>query len=172
MLQSQVSMRRLDFAHGSASRTNRPLSDPDWVTHCCDSCFLCSVANPHQLFFSGAVKGESAMTSLEDIGSPVDVEFVVSRFKENSSTGLARWENLFCNLLHSPCSLRWSTRAKLWRRSAPPTSTSCGLMSLPMRNGSCTQPVWSSRITPTHTVPSQPPLTPWSSAAPHLQDLR
>lgn len=34
-------------------------------------------ANPHQLFFSGAVKGESAMTSLEDIGSPVDIEFVV-----------------------------------------------------------------------------------------------
>ncbi|XP_075881427.1 integrin alpha-7 isoform X2 [Nelusetta ayraudi] len=35
------------------------------------------LANPHQLFFSGAVKGESAMTSLEDIGSPVDIEFVV-----------------------------------------------------------------------------------------------
>ncbi|KAM7422878.1 hypothetical protein PAMA_010761 [Pampus argenteus] len=35
------------------------------------------LAHPHQLFFSGAVKGESAMTSLEDIGSPVDFEFVV-----------------------------------------------------------------------------------------------
>lgn len=36
------------------------------------------LANPHQLFFSGPVKGESAMTSLEDIGSPVEFEFVVS----------------------------------------------------------------------------------------------
>ncbi|XP_054472207.1 integrin alpha-7 [Anoplopoma fimbria] len=36
------------------------------------------LARPHQLFFSGTVKGESAMTSLEDIGSPVDFEFVVA----------------------------------------------------------------------------------------------
>jgi len=39
--------------------------------------FYCRFARPHQLFFSGVVKGESAMTSLEDIGSPVDFEFVV-----------------------------------------------------------------------------------------------
>ncbi|KAM4582392.1 integrin alpha-7 isoform 1-T1 [Fundulus diaphanus] len=36
------------------------------------------LARPHQLFFSGTVKGESAMTSLEDIGNPVDLEFVIS----------------------------------------------------------------------------------------------
>ncbi|KAM6927399.1 integrin alpha-7 [Xenentodon cancila] len=36
------------------------------------------LARPHQLFFSGAVRGESAMTSLEDVGSPVDFEFVIS----------------------------------------------------------------------------------------------
>uniref|UniRef100_A0A8C5DSH4 Integrin alpha-2 domain-containing protein n=1 Tax=Gouania willdenowi TaxID=441366 RepID=A0A8C5DSH4_GOUWI len=36
------------------------------------------VARPHQLFFSGTVKGESAMTSLEDVGSPVDVEFLLA----------------------------------------------------------------------------------------------
>lgn len=40
--------------------------------------FHCRLARPHQLFFSGTVRGESAMTSLEDIGSPVDFEFVVS----------------------------------------------------------------------------------------------
>uniref|UniRef100_A0A8D0D3N7 Integrin subunit alpha 7 n=1 Tax=Sander lucioperca TaxID=283035 RepID=A0A8D0D3N7_SANLU len=40
--------------------------------------FYCRLATPHQLFFSGTVKGESAMTSLEDIGSPVDIEFVVA----------------------------------------------------------------------------------------------
>ncbi|XP_017264296.1 integrin alpha-7 isoform X1 [Kryptolebias marmoratus] len=36
------------------------------------------LARPQRLFFSGTVKGESAMTSLEDIGSPVELEFVVS----------------------------------------------------------------------------------------------
>uniref|UniRef100_A0A7N6BFZ2 Integrin alpha-2 domain-containing protein n=1 Tax=Anabas testudineus TaxID=64144 RepID=A0A7N6BFZ2_ANATE len=39
---------------------------------------FCRLARPHQLFFSGTVKGESAMTSLEDVGSPVDFEFVVA----------------------------------------------------------------------------------------------
>lgn len=38
---------------------------------------LSGLAKPHQLFFSGPVKGESGMTSLEDIGSPVEFEFVV-----------------------------------------------------------------------------------------------
>ncbi|CAL8338980.1 unnamed protein product [Lota lota] len=36
------------------------------------------VARPHQLFFSGAVRGESAMSTLHDVGSPVDFEFTVS----------------------------------------------------------------------------------------------
>ncbi|XP_073772259.1 integrin alpha-7 isoform X2 [Danio rerio] len=39
---------------------------------------LSGVARPHQLFFSGAVRGESAMSTLEDIGSPVEFEFIVS----------------------------------------------------------------------------------------------
>lgn len=37
------------------------------------------LARPHQLFFSGTVRGESAMTTLEDIGSPVDFQFVVRK---------------------------------------------------------------------------------------------
>lgn len=41
------------------------------------SFFYFRLARPHQLFFSGTVKGESAMTSLEDIGSRADLEFVV-----------------------------------------------------------------------------------------------
>ncbi|CAL8340074.1 unnamed protein product [Merluccius merluccius] len=36
------------------------------------------VANPHQLFFSGAVRGESGMSTLDDVGSPVDFEFTVA----------------------------------------------------------------------------------------------
>lgn len=60
-------------------RVNRQLCQSEQVIHCCVLCFRCSLARPHQLFFSGTVKGESAMTSLEDIGSPVDFEFVVRR---------------------------------------------------------------------------------------------
>uniref|UniRef100_A0A8C2X6P0 Integrin subunit alpha 7 n=1 Tax=Cyclopterus lumpus TaxID=8103 RepID=A0A8C2X6P0_CYCLU len=50
---------------------------------------------PHQLFFSGAVKGESAMTSLEDIGSPVDFEFVVA----NPGQALQMLGSAFLNIM-------------------------------------------------------------------------
>uniref|UniRef100_A0A9J7Y0K2 Integrin alpha-2 domain-containing protein n=1 Tax=Cyprinus carpio carpio TaxID=630221 RepID=A0A9J7Y0K2_CYPCA len=44
------------------------------------------LARPHQLFFSGAVRGESAMTSLQDIGSAVDYEFIVSNAGQSIQT--------------------------------------------------------------------------------------
>uniref|UniRef100_A0A8C2WYE3 Integrin subunit alpha 7 n=1 Tax=Cyclopterus lumpus TaxID=8103 RepID=A0A8C2WYE3_CYCLU len=57
--------------------------------------FYCSFSRPHQLFFSGAVKGESAMTSLEDIGSPVDFEFVVA----NPGQALQMLGSAFLNIM-------------------------------------------------------------------------
>ncbi|XP_071350228.1 integrin alpha-7 isoform X2 [Trachinotus anak] len=53
------------------------------------------LARPHQLFFSGAVRGESAMTSLEDIGSPVDFEFVVA----NPGQALQTLGSAFLNIM-------------------------------------------------------------------------
>ncbi|XP_008280314.1 integrin alpha-7 isoform X2 [Stegastes partitus] len=53
------------------------------------------LARPHQLFFSGTVRGESAMTSLEDIGSPVDFEFVVS----NPGQALQTFGSAFLNIM-------------------------------------------------------------------------
>lgn len=49
-----------------------------WHTdgHCT---FCIRRVNPDKLFFSGAVRGESAMSSLDDIGSAVDFEFVVRK---------------------------------------------------------------------------------------------
>ncbi|CAN9511815.1 unnamed protein product [Ophioblennius macclurei] len=52
-------------------------------------------ARPHQLFFSGTVKGESAMTSLEDIGTPVDFEFLVS----NPGQALQTFGSAFLNIM-------------------------------------------------------------------------
>ncbi|XP_068449967.1 integrin alpha-7 isoform X2 [Clinocottus analis] len=52
-------------------------------------------ARPHQQFFSGAVMGESAMTSLEDIGSPVDFEFVVA----NPGQALQMLGSAFLNIM-------------------------------------------------------------------------
>ncbi|TNN82179.1 Integrin alpha-7 [Liparis tanakae] len=52
-------------------------------------------ARPHQLFFSGVVKGESAMTSLEDIGSSVDFEFVVA----NPGQALQMLGSAFLNIM-------------------------------------------------------------------------
>ncbi|KAM3621334.1 uncharacterized protein V6R79_009776 [Siganus canaliculatus] len=53
------------------------------------------LARPHQLFFSGTVKGESAMGSLEDIGSAVDFEFVV----DNSGQALQTLGSAFLNIM-------------------------------------------------------------------------
>ncbi|XP_040015351.1 integrin alpha-7 isoform X3 [Xiphias gladius] len=53
------------------------------------------LARPHQLFFSGTVRGESAMTSLEDIGSPVDFEFVVA----NPGQALQTLGSAFLNVM-------------------------------------------------------------------------
>ncbi|XP_016525794.1 integrin alpha-7 isoform X3 [Poecilia formosa] len=53
------------------------------------------LARPHQLFFSGTVKGESAMTSLEDIGNPVDLEFVLS----NPGKALQKLGSAFLNIM-------------------------------------------------------------------------
>nr|XP_019952465.1 PREDICTED: integrin alpha-7 isoform X2 [Paralichthys olivaceus] len=53
------------------------------------------LARPHQLFFSGTVMGESAMTSLEDIGSPVDFEFVVA----NPGQALQTLGSAFLNIM-------------------------------------------------------------------------
>uniref|UniRef100_A0A8C8A0H3 Integrin subunit alpha 7 n=1 Tax=Oryzias sinensis TaxID=183150 RepID=A0A8C8A0H3_9TELE len=53
------------------------------------------LARPHQLFFSGSVRGESAMTTLEDIGSPVDFQFVVS----NPGKALQPFGTAFLNIM-------------------------------------------------------------------------
>ncbi|XP_071778794.2 integrin alpha-7 [Centroberyx gerrardi] len=53
------------------------------------------LARPHQLFFSGAVKGESAMTTLDDIGSTVDFEFTVA----NPGQALQTLGSAFLNIM-------------------------------------------------------------------------
>ncbi|XP_041636597.1 integrin alpha-7 isoform X2 [Cheilinus undulatus] len=53
------------------------------------------LANPHQLFFSGTVRGESAMRSLDDVGSPVDFEFVVA----NPGQALQTFGSAFLNIM-------------------------------------------------------------------------
>ncbi|KAM4588465.1 integrin alpha-7 isoform 2-T2 [Odontesthes bonariensis] len=53
------------------------------------------LARPHQLFYSGTVRGESAMRSLEDIGSPVDFEFVVA----NPGKALQTLGSAFLNIM-------------------------------------------------------------------------
>ncbi|XP_060899177.1 integrin alpha-7 isoform X1 [Labrus mixtus] len=53
------------------------------------------LAHPHQLFFSGTVRGESAMKSLDDVGSPVDFEFVVA----NPGQALQTLGSAFLNIM-------------------------------------------------------------------------
>ncbi|XP_061743158.1 integrin alpha-7 isoform X1 [Nerophis ophidion] len=63
------------------------------------------LARPHQLFFSGAVKGESAMNSLEDVGSRVDFEFVVA----NPGQALQTLGSAFLNIMwpHELANGKW-----------------------------------------------------------------
>uniref|UniRef100_A0A3Q2WXR0 Integrin subunit alpha 7 n=1 Tax=Haplochromis burtoni TaxID=8153 RepID=A0A3Q2WXR0_HAPBU len=51
--------------------------------------------NPDKLFFSGAVRGESAMSSLDDIGSAVGFEFVVA----NPGQALQTLGSAFLNIM-------------------------------------------------------------------------
>ncbi|XP_030632438.1 integrin alpha-7 isoform X2 [Chanos chanos] len=53
------------------------------------------LARPHQLFFSGTVRGESAMKTLDDIGSPVEYEFTVS----NTGQSLQTLGSAFLNIM-------------------------------------------------------------------------
>uniref|UniRef100_A0A6Q2ZQG4 Integrin alpha-2 domain-containing protein n=1 Tax=Esox lucius TaxID=8010 RepID=A0A6Q2ZQG4_ESOLU len=53
------------------------------------------LARPHQLFFSGAVKGESAMETLEDVGSAVELEFTVT----NTGPSLQTLGSAFLNIM-------------------------------------------------------------------------
>uniref|UniRef100_A0AAR2LIV8 Integrin alpha-2 domain-containing protein n=1 Tax=Pygocentrus nattereri TaxID=42514 RepID=A0AAR2LIV8_PYGNA len=44
------------------------------------------LARPHQLFFSGMVRGESAMKTLDDVGSEVEYEFMVTNTGQSVQT--------------------------------------------------------------------------------------
>uniref|UniRef100_A0A673LD46 Integrin alpha-6-like n=1 Tax=Sinocyclocheilus rhinocerous TaxID=307959 RepID=A0A673LD46_9TELE len=46
--------------------------------HVLSSCTISSIAKPSQVYFTGEVKGESAMKLATDVGSPIDYEFRVT----------------------------------------------------------------------------------------------
>uniref|UniRef100_A0A8K9X728 Integrin subunit alpha 7 n=1 Tax=Oncorhynchus mykiss TaxID=8022 RepID=A0A8K9X728_ONCMY len=54
-----------------------------------------AVSVPHQLFFSGAVMGESAMETLDDVGSAVEFEFTVT----NTGPSLQTLGSAFLNIM-------------------------------------------------------------------------
>ncbi|XP_023651158.1 integrin alpha-7 isoform X1 [Paramormyrops kingsleyae] len=63
------------------------------------------LARPHQLFFSGTVRGESAMKTLDDIGSPVEFEFTVT----NPGQSLQTLGSAFLNIMwpHELANGKW-----------------------------------------------------------------
>ncbi|XP_060766552.1 integrin alpha-7 isoform X2 [Neoarius graeffei] len=63
------------------------------------------VARPHQLFFSGSVRGESAMETLEQTGSELEVEFTVS----NSGQSMQILGSTFLNIMwpHELANKKW-----------------------------------------------------------------
>ncbi|KAJ8358957.1 hypothetical protein SKAU_G00154820 [Synaphobranchus kaupii] len=63
------------------------------------------IARPHQLFFSGTVKGESAMTTVEEVGSAVEYEFTVT----NPGKPLQKFGSAFLNIMwpHELANGKW-----------------------------------------------------------------
>lgn len=73
-----------------------------------------------------------------------------------------------CKLLFFP-SVRLLIPVKLSRHLALPSSTLCGPMSWPMRNGSCILPAWRFKATQKHSAALHQLWILWSYRAPHLQ---
>lgn len=73
-----------------------------------------------------------------------------------------------CKLLFFP-SVRLLIPVKLSRHLALPSSTLCGPMSWPMRNGSCILPAWRFKATRKHSAALHQLWILWSYRAPHLQ---
>uniref|UniRef100_A0A8C7W2V0 Integrin subunit alpha 7 n=1 Tax=Oncorhynchus mykiss TaxID=8022 RepID=A0A8C7W2V0_ONCMY len=67
---------------------------PLTLSACLSLCCL-RLARPHQLFFSGAVMGESAMETLDDVGSAVEFEFTVT----NTGPSLQTLGSAFLNIM-------------------------------------------------------------------------
>ncbi|XP_064160565.1 integrin alpha-7 isoform X2 [Anguilla rostrata] len=63
------------------------------------------LTRPHQLFFSGTVKGESAMQTVEEVGSAVEYEFTVS----NPGKPLQTFGSAFLNIMwpHELANGKW-----------------------------------------------------------------
>ncbi|KAG7478239.1 hypothetical protein MATL_G00077890 [Megalops atlanticus] len=63
------------------------------------------LARPHQLFFSGTVRGESAMETVEDVGSAVEFEFTVN----NPGKPLQTFGSAFLNIMwpHELANGKW-----------------------------------------------------------------
>uniref|UniRef100_A0A8B9HP49 Integrin alpha-2 domain-containing protein n=1 Tax=Astyanax mexicanus TaxID=7994 RepID=A0A8B9HP49_ASTMX len=63
------------------------------------------LARPHQLFFSGEVRGESAMKTLDDVGSEVEYEFMVT----NTGPSVQTLGSAFLNIMwpHELANGKW-----------------------------------------------------------------
>lgn len=73
------------------------------------------------------------------------------------------------NILFFLPSVRLLIPVKLSRHLALPSSTLCGPMSWPMRNGSCILPAWRFKATRKHSAAPHQLWILWSCRAPRLQ---
>ncbi|KAK1151376.1 integrin alpha-7 isoform X1 [Acipenser oxyrinchus oxyrinchus] len=100
------------------------------------------MAVPHQLFFSGTTKGESAMTSQEDVGSAVEYKFTVT----NPGQSLQTLGSAFLNVM-------WPHELSNGKWLLYPT----GMYFKGDRNTHCStsQPLNPLRLTDYHNLPGQ-----------------
>lgn len=94
--------------------------------------------------------------------------FIIAKKKQDPRQKRLWTYFIKCKLLFFP-SVRLLIPVKLSRHLALPSSTLCGPMSWPMRNGSCILPAWRFKATRKHSAALHQLWILWSYRAPHLQ---
>ncbi|KAI4879529.1 hypothetical protein NFI96_031891 [Prochilodus magdalenae] len=96
------------------------------------------LARPHQLFFSGMVRGESAMKTLDDVGSEVEYEFMVT----NTGQSVQTLGSAFLNIMwpHELANGKWLLYPSSLRIEGHPHTHCTHLSALNPRGLSSTEP--------------------------------
>ncbi|XP_036415351.1 integrin alpha-7 [Colossoma macropomum] len=96
------------------------------------------LARPHQLFFSGTVRGESAMKTLDDVGSEVEYEFMVT----NTGQSVQTVGSAFLNIMwpHELANGKWLLYPSSLKIEGHPHSHCTHLSALNPRGLSSTEP--------------------------------
>ncbi|XP_061075326.1 integrin alpha-7 isoform X2 [Conger conger] len=122
------------------------------------------LARPHQLFFSGTVKGERAMKTMEEVGSAVEYEFTVT----NPGKPLQKFGSAFLNIMwpHELANGKWLLYATGFHFEGHPHSSCVSTNILGLNSSDPTEPAHIKARRKGRSHPEEEgPIAPKSSVA-------